>query len=290
MGGDSALDSGEILSYLSRNKTIGTRALKMRQLCLDALVEEGDLDFDWRLSFPEFSHILAPEYIPSRAICRLGGKSFDDGAETRTGCNGCVCACGKWVCTSDKCSSGGKIGENIREGGDGAEGGEGGGAEGRGGGDEAAVEEIRGKGREKAEGGKREIERKWWGKYGGETIDENMKEGGAADEVRGNSREKWLVGKYGGKYVGKNSGGKIGENIRGGGEEGETGRRIGKYNENYKKEDKTEIDVEHTTTEKEREINIEYDTKEVDDQLKVEAYEDEEDPEDDPDVQDIRWF
>ena len=27
------------------------RALKMRQLCLDALVEEGDLDFDWRLSF-----------------------------------------------------------------------------------------------------------------------------------------------------------------------------------------------------------------------------------------------
>ena len=24
----------------------------MRQLCLDALVEEGDVDFDWRLSFP----------------------------------------------------------------------------------------------------------------------------------------------------------------------------------------------------------------------------------------------
>jgi len=50
--GDSALDSGEILSYLSRNKTMGARALKMRQLCLDALVEEGDVDFDWRLSFP----------------------------------------------------------------------------------------------------------------------------------------------------------------------------------------------------------------------------------------------
>ena len=181
-----------------------------------------------------------------------------------------VCACGKWVCTSDKCSSGGKIGENIREGGGGAEGGEG-----EGGGDEAAVEEIRGKGREKAEGGKREIERKWWGKYGGEILGENMRERGAAEEVRGNSREKWLVGKYGGKYVGR---------------ERETGRRIGKYNEIYKKGDKSEIDIEQSTTEREREMNIEYDTKEVDDLLKVEAYEDEEDPEDDPDVQDIRWF
>jgi len=104
--GDSALDSGEILSYLSRNKTIGARALKMRQLCLDALVEEGDLDFDWRLSFSEFSHLLAPDYIPSRAICRLRGKSFDDGAETRVECNGCVCACGKWVCTSEMCPQG----------------------------------------------------------------------------------------------------------------------------------------------------------------------------------------
>ena len=145
-----------------------------------------------------------------------------------------VCACGKWVCTSDKCSSGGKIGENIREGGDGAEGGEGGGvAEGGEEGGNEAAEEIRGKGREKAEGGKREIERKWWGKYGS---------------------------------------------------------RIRKYNENYKKGDKSEIDIEQSTTEREREMNIEYDTKEVDDLLKVEAYEDEEDPEDDPDVQDIRWF
>jgi len=104
--GDSALDSGEILSYLSRNKTMGARALKMRQLCLDALVEEGDVDFDWRLSFPEFSHLLAADYLPSRAICRLGGKSFDDGAETRVECNGCVCACGKWVCTSEMCPQG----------------------------------------------------------------------------------------------------------------------------------------------------------------------------------------
>merc|ERR1712012_533294 len=34
---------------------MGARALKMRQLCLDALVEEGDVDFDWRLSFPDFA-------------------------------------------------------------------------------------------------------------------------------------------------------------------------------------------------------------------------------------------
>ena len=38
---------------------------EMRQLCLDALVEEGDDNMDWRLSFDEFKNILSESYRPS---------------------------------------------------------------------------------------------------------------------------------------------------------------------------------------------------------------------------------
>lgn len=171
------------------------RAESRRQLCLKELVEEGDKDHNHVLSFSEFRHLLEPSYEPSRKSCLLGSERREDGAETRTGCNGCVCACGKWVCTSDNCSDGGKIGEKMR-----------GGAE---------------------EGGK-----------------------------------------------------------------GETEKRIGtrKYNANYRKGGKSEINIEYSTTERRSEMNIEYDTKEVDLLKEEEADEDVEDPEDDPDVQDIRWF
>ena len=37
-----------------------------RQLCLDALVEEGDRNFDWRLSFEEYKLLLSDSYKPSR--------------------------------------------------------------------------------------------------------------------------------------------------------------------------------------------------------------------------------
>jgi len=105
-GSGSGLDSGEWLKYLNRNKTQGEAAARMRQLCLDALVEEGDTDFDWRLSFSEFRRLLSPTYRPSRAVCSLNSRKFEDGAETRVECNGCVCACGKWVCTSEMCQQG----------------------------------------------------------------------------------------------------------------------------------------------------------------------------------------
>ena len=36
-----------------------------RQLCLDALVEEGDRNFDWRLSFDEFKDLLSDTFVPS---------------------------------------------------------------------------------------------------------------------------------------------------------------------------------------------------------------------------------
>lgn len=103
---DSSLDSGEWLQYLNRNRTQGVKANKMRQLCLDALVEEGDTDYDWRLSFSEFRRILSSTYQPSRSLCHLNGKRFEDGAETAVECNGCVCACGKWICTSEMCPEG----------------------------------------------------------------------------------------------------------------------------------------------------------------------------------------
>ena len=36
-----------------------------RQLCLDALVEEGDENSDWRLSFGEFKRLLSESFEPS---------------------------------------------------------------------------------------------------------------------------------------------------------------------------------------------------------------------------------
>ena len=35
------------------------------QLCLDALVEEGDENSDWRLSFGEFKRLLSESFVPS---------------------------------------------------------------------------------------------------------------------------------------------------------------------------------------------------------------------------------
>ena len=34
-----------------------------RQLCLDALVEEGDINHDWRLDFQEFKNIFSGSYL-----------------------------------------------------------------------------------------------------------------------------------------------------------------------------------------------------------------------------------
>jgi hypothetical protein len=39
--------------------------LLFRQLCLDALVEEGDVNMDWRLGYEEYREIMKEEYLPS---------------------------------------------------------------------------------------------------------------------------------------------------------------------------------------------------------------------------------
>jgi len=106
---DKFLDSTEMLEYLNKNKTDGKHGKKnnqLRQLCLDALVEEGDKNYDWRLSYREYKDILAESFTPSAKLCSLNGRMYEDGAETVVECNGCVCACGKWICTSEKCPEG----------------------------------------------------------------------------------------------------------------------------------------------------------------------------------------
>lgn len=104
------VDSIEWLKYIERNKTYQSDNAKkqiqqQKLLCLDALVEEGDRDQDWRLSKQEFIQLMSHDYEPSNKYCRMDRKRFEDGTKTKVDCNGCVCSCGKWICTSQLCSS-----------------------------------------------------------------------------------------------------------------------------------------------------------------------------------------
>jgi len=116
---DGFLDSEEILGKMSSNKMFSkplpesnarmfdmrTRmmAVDKRQLCVDALVEEGDVNSDWRLNIDEFSRLFDSSYAPSDKSCNLNGLDYQDGQTTSLECNSCICACGKWICTSKKC-------------------------------------------------------------------------------------------------------------------------------------------------------------------------------------------
>ena len=62
--GDRHVDSEEMVEYLTTDLSHPTNH-NLRQLCLDALVEEGDNDRDWRLSFQEFKQLLAGSFRPS---------------------------------------------------------------------------------------------------------------------------------------------------------------------------------------------------------------------------------
>lgn len=101
---DLAWDTREWIQHL--NNTERRKSDKMRQLCIFELVEEGDSDGDGKINFDEFRTLLSPHYKPSSKVCDLDGIRFSDGAERALECNGCVCACGKWICTSQKCSEG----------------------------------------------------------------------------------------------------------------------------------------------------------------------------------------
>lgn len=118
----SELSSNKILSKFSRNKMFRktqspkskARMFHMeeekRQLCVDALVEEGDVNSDWRLDIKEFSRLFHSSYLPSDKSCNLNGFDYQDGRTTSLECNSCICACGKWICTSEKCPQHPQIG------------------------------------------------------------------------------------------------------------------------------------------------------------------------------------
>lgn len=115
-------DSEEFLSRMSSNKMFSkSQSLKSnpkmfhmmeekRQLCVDALVEEGDVNSDWRLDIKEFSRLFDSSYLPSDKSCNLNGFDYQDGRTTSLECNSCICACGKWICTSEKCPQHPEIG------------------------------------------------------------------------------------------------------------------------------------------------------------------------------------
>jgi len=111
---DGFLDSEEFFSAIKAdemfNKGNGRLLLdaammteEKRQLCVDALVEEGDKNSDWRLDLQEFQQLFDSTYVPSDKRCNLNGIDFHDGRTTSLECNSCICACGKWICTSQKC-------------------------------------------------------------------------------------------------------------------------------------------------------------------------------------------
>jgi len=111
---DGFLDSEEFFSAITAdemfNKANGELLLdaammteEKRQLCVDALVEEGDKNSDWRLDLQEFQQLFHSTYVPSDKRCNLNGIDFHDGRTTSLECNSCICACGKWICTSQKC-------------------------------------------------------------------------------------------------------------------------------------------------------------------------------------------
>jgi len=106
---DGQLDSREWLGYMHQRLHTLKRDKKsriLRKLCIEALIEEGDSNQDWRLSSDEFTRLVDRDYQPSYKYCLRDHKYYQDGTRTKVDCNGCICACGKWVCTSSPCTDG----------------------------------------------------------------------------------------------------------------------------------------------------------------------------------------
>jgi len=103
---DYKLRPDELLDCFSKAPFVTLRdqdQLITRTLCIDAMIEDVDLDKDWRLSVSEFTTLLDPMHHLSVRNCSLEGKSYSDGAEVQVDCNHCVCATGSWVCATRDC-------------------------------------------------------------------------------------------------------------------------------------------------------------------------------------------
>jgi len=109
---DSKLETMEFIKLLEGNESISEILTKdkhtnpvLRGLCADALISFTDVDSDDKLDLQEFMKCLDPGTHFSPKKCELGEREYDDGDEVPEGCNTCVCACGKWVCTSINCEN-----------------------------------------------------------------------------------------------------------------------------------------------------------------------------------------
>lgn len=104
---DNYVDANELAACVAdvpfalRSTAANNELVKV--LCVDAIIDAGDTNSDWRLDFEEYRNLMDTSFQPKEKLCSLDGKKYEDGSQTKVDCNDCVCACGSWVCSSKKC-------------------------------------------------------------------------------------------------------------------------------------------------------------------------------------------
>ena len=78
-----------------------------RVLCVDAIIDSGDSNSDWRLDFDEYKALMDSSFQPKEKcsrlelfmfnhaiiifvcfiVCSLEGKKYEDGSQTKVDCN-----------------------------------------------------------------------------------------------------------------------------------------------------------------------------------------------------------
>jgi len=109
---DTQISTMEFVKLLEGNQSVSEILTKdkhtnplLRGLCADALIAIADANSDNKLNFEEFVKSLDPKFKLPHKKCALGDRKYADGDEVPQGCNNCVCACGKWVCTAITCDN-----------------------------------------------------------------------------------------------------------------------------------------------------------------------------------------
>jgi len=112
---DDYLDANELATCVSEVpfalRTTEANNELVKVLCVDAIIDAGDSNSDWRLDFDEYKALMDSSFQPKEKLCSLEGKKYEDGSQTKVDCNDCVCACGSWVCSSKKCDKANSIDE-----------------------------------------------------------------------------------------------------------------------------------------------------------------------------------
>lgn len=104
---DDYLDANELATCVAdvpfAMRTTEANNELVKVLCVDAIIDSGDSNSDWRLDFDEYKALMDSSFQPKEKLCSLEGKKYEDGSQTKVDCNDCVCACGSWICSSKKC-------------------------------------------------------------------------------------------------------------------------------------------------------------------------------------------